>query len=74
MGCHFVQITKNGLAWASGAVLLPASLPFSTKISSTSEQIGLQCLEPGVIMVQISPAVVLDGGHMGNVGAKLARV
>ncbi len=68
VGCHFVQITSKRPARASGAVLSPASRPFSTQISSASEQIGLQCRKTGVMLVQNGPAMVPGEGHLGNVG------
>jgi hypothetical protein len=68
VGCHFVQITSKRPARASGAVLSPASRPFSTQISSSSEQIGLQFRETGVMLEQDGPAMVPGEGQMGNFG------
>jgi hypothetical protein len=56
LGCHLVQITSKRLARASGALLSPASRPFSTQISSAREQIGLSYRETGVILLQNGPA------------------
>ncbi len=58
----------EGAARASGAVLSPASRPFSTQISSASEQIGLQCRETRIMLEQNGPAMEPRVGHMGNVG------
>lgn len=63
-----VQITSKRPARASGAVLVPASRPVWTQISSASEPIGLQCREPGAILVQTGPAMESGEGHMGYVG------
>ena len=51
--------------------LSPSSRPFSARISSPSNQIGLDCRGAGIILEQNSPAVEPGEVQMGNVGFKV---
>ena len=57
-GKYTIRLTSKRLARASGAVLLPASRPFSIHMSSASEQIGLQWRETGDRLVEKAPGIV----------------